>query len=102
MRGRGEINIFLASVYHPVEHDDQKRFNEELASFYNAIARNIELLASQDVNANIGVCSKMFCDLIGLNVLDNRNAKGKDLLFILKSIKFRVLLIYFRYISYTS
>ena len=32
-RGRGMIKIFLASIYHPVEHDDQKRFNEELASF---------------------------------------------------------------------
>ena len=32
-RERGMIKIFLASIYHPVEHDDQKRFNKELASF---------------------------------------------------------------------
>ena len=27
-RGRGKIKIFLASIYYPVDHDDQKRFNE--------------------------------------------------------------------------
>ena len=54
-RGRGKIKIFLDWIYHPVENDDQKRFNEELASFYNAILWNAELLAVQDVNSNIGV-----------------------------------------------
>ena len=44
-RGRGMIKIFLASVYHPVKHNDQERFNEELASFYNAIPWNAELLS---------------------------------------------------------
>ena len=27
-RGKWRINIFLALIYHPVDHDDQKRFNE--------------------------------------------------------------------------
>ena len=64
-RGRGKIKIFLDSIYHPVEHNEQKRFNEELASFYNAITRNAGLLAGQDVNSNIGVRSKTFRDVIG-------------------------------------
>ena len=42
-RGRGMIKIFLAYIYHPLEHDDQKRFNEELVSLYNAIPQNAEL-----------------------------------------------------------
>ena len=49
------IKIFLTFIYRPVEHDDQTRFNEELASSYNTIPRNAELLAGQDVNSNIGV-----------------------------------------------
>ena len=101
-RGRGRIKIFLGSIYHPVEHDDQKRFNEELASFYNAIPRNAKLLAGQYVNSNIGVRSNMFRDVIGPNGIYNRNAKGKNLLFLLNSIKFRVLLTYFRYNNYTT
>ena len=85
-----------------MDHDDQKRFNEELVSFYNSIPRNSKLLAGQDINSNIGVWSKMFCDVIGSNELNNRNAKAKYLLFLLKIDKFRVLLTYFRHSSYTT
>ena len=91
-RGRGRIKIFLDSMYHPVKQDDKKRFNQELESLYNAIPRNSKLLAGKDINSNIGVRSKMFRDVIGLNGIDNRIAKGKDLLLLLKDIKFRVLL----------
>ena len=101
-RGREMIKIFLASIYHPVEHNDQKRFNEELASFYNAILRNTELPVGQDINSNIGVRSKMFRDVIKPNVINNRNAKGKDPLFLLNSNKFRLLLTYFRHDNYTT
>ena len=44
----------------------------------------------------------MFSDVIVLHGLDNFNAKGKDLLFILKSIKFRVLPTYFKHSNYTT
>ena len=43
-RGRGNIAIFLTSIYHLVEHYEHMRFNEELASFNNDIPRNAELL----------------------------------------------------------
>ena len=91
-RGRGRINIFLASIYHPVGQDDHKWFNEDLESFYNAIPRNDELLSGQDVNSNIGIRSKMFCDVIRPNGIDNKNSKGKYLLFVLNSVKCRVVL----------
>ena len=39
-RFKGRIKIFLDSIYHPVDLEDQKRFNEELASFYNSISHN--------------------------------------------------------------
>ena len=67
-----------------MEHDEYKRLNEELESFYNAIPRNVELLSVQDIHANIHVRSKIFSDVIGIHGLDNRNAKGKDLLFLFK------------------
>ena len=97
-----KIKISLASIYHPVEHDDQKQFNKELASFYNTIPRNAELLAGQEVKSNIRIWSKIFRDLIGPNVIDNRNSKGKELLFLLNSIKLIVLLTYFRHDNYTT
>ena len=95
-RVKGKNKIFLALIYHPVDQEYQKRFNKDLASFYNSIPRNAKLLSGQDVNCNIGIRSKMFRDVIGSYGINNRNAKGKDPLFLLKSIKFRVLLIYYR------
>ena len=80
-RGKGNIKIFLASIYHPVDHEDQKRFNEELASFYNSVPWNADLLVRQDGNYNIGIRSQMFQDVIGPYGIHNINAKGKDLLF---------------------
>ena len=85
-----------------VEHYEQKRFNKELESFYNAIPRNAEFLSGQYINANTGVRSNMFSDVIGIHKLDNLNAKVKYLLFLLKSINFRVLLTYFKNRNYTT
>ena len=101
-RGKGSIKIFLTSIYHPVDHNEHKRFNEELASFYNSIPQNAELLSGQDVNCNIEIWSKMSRDVIGPYSINNRNDKGKDLLFLLNSIKFRVLLTYYRHENYTN
>ena len=44
-RGKGTIKIFLSSIYHPVEHDEQKRFNEELKIFYHATPSKSEVLS---------------------------------------------------------
>ena len=49
-RGIGRIDIFLASIYHPVEHDDQNRINEELAIFYNAIPQKTNFYPARTSN----------------------------------------------------
>ena len=65
-----------------MDHYEQKRFNKELASSYNSNPKNSEVLAGQDVNTNIIVQSNIFIDVLGMHWLDNRNYKGKDLLFL--------------------
>ena len=70
---RWTIKIFLSLIYHLVEHYYQKRYNEELASFYNTITINANRLSVQDVNANVGIQSKIFSDVLGQQGLDNRN-----------------------------
>ena len=57
---KGKINSFLCSIYHPMEQDEQKQFNEELASFYKSISKRSELLSGQDINASVGITSRMF------------------------------------------
>ena len=57
-RGKEKIKIFLNSIYHPVDQEDQKGFKKDLAIFYNSIPRNAKLLAGQDVKCNIRIRSK--------------------------------------------
>ena len=104
-KAKGEIKIFLCSIYHPVEHDEQKYFNDELDAFYGRAPRNAEILSGQDINANAGVATVRFRDVIGPNGINNRNVKGKDFLFLLKSNKLKLLLTFFKhrnYITYRS
>ena len=42
----------------------------------------------------------MFQDVIGPNGLSNRNLKGKDLLYLLKSNRFKILLCYYTHNNY--
>ena len=84
-RGEWKINLFLSSIYHPVEHDEKNRFNKELVRFYNTITKKSGFLYRQDANANVGIQSTMFQDVLGHKGIGNSNVKGKDLLFLIKS-----------------
>ena len=71
-------------------------------TFYANAPRKSEILAGQDINANVGISSLMFNDVLGPNRIINRNAKGKDLLFLIKARKLKVLLSYFTHKCYTT
>ena len=60
--------------------------------FYANAPRNSEILAGQDINANVGISSPLFNDVLESNGIINRNAKGKYLLLLIKSRKLKVLL----------
>ena len=94
-RAKGNIKLFLYSSYHPYEHSEQIEFYDELDSFLTNRPRNLELFLVADVNCNVGTWSTMFRDAIGLHGLSNRNFKGKDLLYLLKSNQFKILLSYY-------
>ena len=61
------IKLFLYSVHHPYEHDEQKYFYEELDIFYSRRLRNSEILLRVGINCNVGTRTKMFGDVVGLN-----------------------------------
>ena len=87
---------------HPVEHDGQKLFNDKLDTCYANAPRKSEILAGQDINANVGISSPVFNDVLRPKLIINRNAKVKDLLFLIKSRKLKVLLSYFTHKCYTT
>ena len=97
-----EIIHTVYSIYHPVEYDEQKLFNDELDIFYANALQNSEILAGQDINANVGIASPMINEVLGPNVIMNRNVKGKDMLFLIKSQKLKLLLSYFTHKCYTT
>ena len=96
------IKIFICSIYHLVEHDEQKLFNDELDAFYANTPRNSEILAGQDINANVGISLPMFNEVLGPKGIRNRNSKEKDLLLLIKAWKLKVLLSYFAHNCHTT
>ena len=70
--------------------------------FYANALQNSEILAGQDINANVGIASPMINEVLGPNVIMNRNVKGKDTLFLIKYQKLKLLLSYFTHKCYTT
>ena len=99
---KGSIKLFLCSVYHPYDHAEQIEFYDELESFLGGKPRNSELLLGVDVNCNLGIRTPMFRDVIGPHGINNRNNKGKDLLYLLKSFNLKILLTFFQHANYVT
>ena len=82
--------------------DEQKLFNDELDTFYANATRKSEILAEQDINANVAISLPMLNDVLGPNGIINRNGKVKDLLFLIKARKLKVLVSYFTHKCYAT
>ena len=58
-----------------------------------------------DINCNVGVTSKQFSDTLGPHGIDNKNIKGRELLYSYKTNNLKIMLSYFKhnnYITYRS
>ena len=63
------------------------------------------ILMGADVNCNVGKISKRFKDILGPHGLDNRNLKGREILYLYESNNFKILLSFFAHtnsITYRS
>ena len=102
---KGNIKIFLCSIYHPHEIDKQKKFINELDQFITNRPMNLEILMESDINCNVGVTSKLFSDPLRPHGINNRNIKWSELLYLYKTNNLKILLSYFKhnnYITYRS
>ena len=82
-RVRGELKLFIASIYHPVDSKDHEEFNDTLNMLVKSVPKSSEFISGYDVNANLGVRKKLYKGVIGPFGIDNRNMKGKILLRLL-------------------
>ena len=64
--------------------------------------RNSEILMGADANFNVSKTSKRFKDILGPLGLDNRNLKGRELLYLYKSNNFKILLSFFAHTNYIT
>ena len=77
------MNVFISSVNHSLDKDDQLLFYSNLSSIYAAIPANYLLFSGQDLNANLGTKKNSKSKCIGPYGLNNRNSKGKEAINIL-------------------
>ena len=89
-------------MYHPFDHKEQTEFYDKLDGLFSQRLRNSELLVGADVDCNLRVRTPMFKDVLGTFEIDNRNQKGKDLFYLLKSNNLKILLSYFQHANYVT
>ena len=53
-----ELNLFIASIYHPVHAKDHEEFNDTLSMLVNSVPKSSNFIGGHDVNANLGVRKK--------------------------------------------
>ena len=96
------LNLFISSVYHPVDKEDQLLFYNHLSSIYAAIPTNCLLFSGQDLNANLGTKKNSKLKCIGSYGLNNRNAKGKEAINILNLHNLYAPSTFFKHKNYTT
>ena len=105
MKVRENTKLFICSIYHPNKHNEQLDFYSEFNKFFKAKPHNTETLIGAYVNCNLIIRTPMLCGTIWPHELDSQNQKRKDLLYLLRSNNFKIILSYFNhknYITYRS
>ena len=89
-------------MYHPNDFEEQKEFYPELDNFISNRPRNAEILMGADINCNVGITSTRFNHTLGAHGIDNRNTKGRELLYLYKTNNLKLLLSYFKHRNYVT
>ena len=77
---RGNITLFVASIYHPVNELEHTEFIDILSTIMSSVPKNAKFIRGHDINANLGIITKMYGKTLGQWRINNRNMKGKILL----------------------
>ena len=57
--------IFVASVYHPVDEFEHTDFIDNLISIMSYVPKTEDFIGGHDVNANLGIRTKMYRNNLG-------------------------------------
>ena len=77
---RGNITLFAASIYHPVDEFEHTEFIDILSSITSSVPKIEKFIGGHDVNTNLGIRSKIYWKTLGPRGINNCNMKGRILL----------------------
>ena len=77
---RGNTTLFVASIYHPVDELEHTEFIDILSTIMSSVPKNANFIGGHDVNAHLGIRSKMYEKSLGTWLINNKNMKGRRLL----------------------
>ena len=96
-KAKGVIKLFMCSIYHPHDIEEQKEFYDKLDQFITNRPRNSEILMWADINCNVGITSKLFSNTLGPQGINNRNIKVRELLYLYKTNNLKIILSCFKH-----
>ena len=62
---RGNIKLFIASTYHPVDEFEHTEFIDILSSIMSSVPKTAKFIGGHDVNTNQGIRAKMYRKTLG-------------------------------------
>ena len=57
---RGDITLFVPSIYHPVDEIEHTKFIDILSTIMSSVPKQYKFIGGHNVNSNLGVRSKMY------------------------------------------
>ena len=100
-RVRGFLELFVVSIYHPVDIKEHGEFSETLISLVSSLTKTVQFIGGHDVNANLGVRKIMHKKVIRIYGIKNHNKKGQNLLLLFRANNLRVVNSLFKKRNYT-
>ena len=99
---RGNLTLFVASIYHPVDEFKHTEFIDILSAIMSSVPKTAKFIGGHDVNANLGVRYKMYGKTLGPWGINNRNMKGRRLLGFFSNNQLKIANSFYKKSSYVT
>ncbi len=95
---KGELNITLYSIYHPVDNIEFATFNTIVNSILTQLPPEANIILGHNISANVGTSTNSgqhLKETIGAYGIENRNKKGTSLINLMASLDMKITNTYF-------
>jgi hypothetical protein len=95
---KGNLNITLYSIYHPVDNIEFENFNTILNAILTQLPPETNIILGHNINANVGTSANSgqhLKETVGVYGIENRNKKGTSLINLMASLNMKITNTYF-------